>query len=81
MTGRPLLPVRLLDDSLRDSQDAVLATTPGLWFAEVNDSRHFRETFDDGVFATLQHCGDIFDGQEFRHASPFAVTSCNSGLI
>jgi hypothetical protein len=51
----------LFDNDLRDSQDAIAPTTPGLGFAEINDSRHLREPSNDSIFAALQDCSDIAD--------------------
>jgi hypothetical protein len=57
-----------LDDGFWNSQHAVAPTTSGLGFAEVNDSRHLRESSNDSVFAALQDDSDISDCQELRHA-------------
>src|SRR6266567_3689123 len=58
----------LFDNNLRYSQDAITPTASGLGFAEINDSRHLRESSNDSVFAALQNSSDITDCQEFRHA-------------
>ena len=53
----------LLDNNFWYSQDAITPTVSGLGFAEVNDSRHLRESSNYGVFTALQDRSHIADCQ------------------
>jgi hypothetical protein len=60
LNGAPALSRQVLfDNNLRNSQDAIPPATSGLWFPQVNDARHLRESSNNSVFAALQNRSDI----------------------